>query len=148
VQYCEEHLAKSRVRARTKKGLSDPGSREYLYASEISEQDTHRRSPGLLATLALNRERKTRALLADLGIPPGSAAVTHNAAKEALLRCMPIRRGLALSQTELFELAKVPSKQTGIKALNELLSAQKIDRIGKGIQGDLYRYFLRPGSPS
>jgi hypothetical protein len=49
-----------------------------------------------------------------------------------------------MTQAQLFEKATIPSKQTGIKAINELLSGQKIDRIGKGINGDPYRYFLRP----
>jgi len=79
-----------------------------------------------------------------LGIPPESAAVTLNAAKEALMRCMPIRRGLALTQQELFNRAMVPSRRTGGKALNQLLSEQAIDRVGKGIRTDPYRYFVRP----
>lgn len=145
VQCCEEHMAKTRVRERQKKGLQDVGSREYLYAGEITEEQTHGRQPGSLASLALNRERKTRELLAEAGIPFETAAITLNAAKESLLACMPIR-SLAMTQAELFEKAIVPSKQTGGKALNELLAKGKIARIGKGINGDPYRYFMQPDS--
>jgi hypothetical protein len=142
VQYCEEHLAKSRVRARQEKGLSDPGSREYLYAGEIPES-THGRQPGTLASLALNRERKTRAVLAELGLPPGSAAVSVGAAKEALLKCMPTLRDEAQTQTQLFDAAMIPSRTTGQKALKLLLKAGQIDRIGKGARKDPYLYFAR-----
>jgi hypothetical protein len=142
VLFCEEHLAKVRVRERTKKGLAGPGSREYLYAGEISEQDTRPRSPGLLTTLALNREKKTRALLAELGVPPESAAITLNAAKEALLKVMPEHEGLAMDRAQLFAAAIVPSVQTGGKALNELLAEGKIQRTGRGIRNDPHRYFL------
>src|SRR5215472_6785293 len=44
VQYCEEHLAKARHREQQKKGLSLPGSREFLYSGEVSES-THGRTP-------------------------------------------------------------------------------------------------------
>ena len=37
----------------------------------------------------------------------------------------------------------MPSKQAGIKAINELLAAGEIERIGKGGQGHEYRYFVR-----
>jgi hypothetical protein len=142
VRYCTKHLAMQRAQKSQKKGLSNPGSREYLYAGDV--QPTPGRSAGNLQKLAMNREQKTRELLAELGIPPESAAVTLNAAKEALMRCMPIRRGFALTQQELFQAAIVPSKQTGIKALNLLLSEQAIERIGMGGQADPYRYFVRP----
>jgi hypothetical protein len=132
-----------RVRDRTKKGLADPGSREYLYAGEVSEEDTRPRSAGLLTGLALNRERKTRVLLAELGVPPESAAITLNAAKEALLKVMPEQEGLAMDRAQLFAAAIIPSVQTGGKALNELLAEGKIQRTGLGVRNDPYRYFLR-----
>lgn len=140
VKYCEEHLAKARVRQRTKKGLTDPGSREYLYAGEISE-DGRGRQPGTLASLAMAREQTTRALLAELGMSPGSAAVTLNAAKEAILKCLPTMRGEALSQAQIFERGMIPTKTTGQRALKELLSAGQIERTGKGIKNDPYLYF-------
>ncbi|MFI5056891.1 MAG: hypothetical protein ACHQLQ_01790 [Candidatus Acidiferrales bacterium] len=141
VRFCEKHLAMARSRMRQKKGLrSDPGSREYLYSGELTES-THGRQPGTLASLAMNREKKTRALLADLGMPPGSAAVSLKASIEALVKCMPRSKHHALTQAELFEKASIPSKTTGQKALQQLLSAQRIQRIGKGAKGNPFRYF-------
>jgi hypothetical protein len=140
VDMCSEHLEKARIRKRQKKGLSDPGSREYLYSGEVPES-THGRTPGTLASLAMNREQKTRALLAELGIPPESAAVSLKAAVEALQKCMPRSKAEALTQAELFEKAGIPSKTTGGKALAELFSAGQIQRIGKGISGNPFRYF-------
>jgi hypothetical protein len=68
--------------------LSNPGSREYLYSGEVTP--SRGRQPAHLARLAMNREQKTRAILAELGIPPESAAVTLRASKEALLNaCLP-----------------------------------------------------------
>ncbi len=94
VCYCTKHLGIARNRARQRKGLSDPGSLEYLYSGELPER-THGRQPGTLASLAMNREKKTRAVLADLGISPDSAAaVSLKAAVEALLKCMPGRKSL------------------------------------------------------
>jgi hypothetical protein len=140
VQYCDEHLAKVRHRAQQKKGLSLPGGREYLYSGEISES-THGRTPNTLAALALNRERKTRTLLNDLGIKPEHAAVSLNAAVEALLRNMPRFKADALTQTTLFEKAGVVTKTTGQRALAKLLSTGEIQRIGKGVNGNPFRYF-------
>jgi hypothetical protein len=77
-----------------------------------------------------------------LGIPPESAAVTLNAAKEALLKVMPTSRGDAKTQAKLFELATIPTSTTGKKAINALLAAGAIERIGKGGQGHEYRYFV------
>lgn len=139
VEFCEEHLAKSRSRAQQKKALSVPGSTAYLYAGETPS--THGRQPGTLASLAMNREKKTRALLADLGIKPESAAVSLKAAKEALLQAMPDSKDKAMSQADLFQAAGVPSRTTGDRALQELLSTGKIQRIGKARSGHPFRYF-------
>src|SRR5262249_47199898 len=69
VRFCTKHLAMQRERDRKKKGVKgEPGSRDYLYG-EISESK-HGRQPGTLASLAMNREKATRALLADLGVKP------------------------------------------------------------------------------
>ena len=140
VEFCEEHLAKSRARDQRKKALSLPGSTEYLYAGETPS--THGRQPGTLASLEMNREKKTRAVLAELGIPPESAAVSLKAAKEALLRVMPDSKAKAMSPADLFQAAVIPSRTTGNKALRELLSAGKIRRIGKARSGHPFRYFL------
>lgn len=140
VRYCEEHLAKTRARDQRKKALSVPGSTAYLYAGETPS--THGRQPGTLASLAMSNEKRTRALLAELGIPPGSAAVSLKAAKEALLRAMPDSKAKAMSPADLFQAAVVPSRTTGDKALRELLSAGKIRRIGKARSGHPFRYFV------
>ena len=142
VEFCDEHLAKTRARAQRKKALSLPGSTEYLYAGETPS--TQGRQPGTLASLEMNREKKTRALLAELGIPPESAAVTLRAAKEALLRVMP-DKAKAMSPADLFQAAVIPSRTTGNKALRELLSAGRIRRIGKARSGHPCRYFATQG---
>lgn len=90
VRFCTKNLAMQRDRERQKKGLSDPGSREYLYAGDIPES-THGRQSGTLASLAKNREKATREVLAELGLPL-SSAVSLPAAKEALLRVIRIPR--------------------------------------------------------
>jgi hypothetical protein len=116
-----------------------PGSADYLYG-EITESK-HGRQPGTLASLEMNREKKTRAVLAELGIAPESAAVSLKAAKEALLRAMPDSKTKAMSAADLFQAAIVPSLTTGNMALRELVSAGKIHRIGKAKPGHPYRYF-------
>jgi hypothetical protein len=147
VKFCEKHLAMARNRERQKKGLSDPGSREYLYSGEVSESGTGRH-PNTLASLAMNREKKTRAVLAELGIPPESAAVSLEAAKAALLKCMPETKGEAVTRDQLFQKASIPTRTTGQNALKDLLLTDRIERRGKGGQLDPYRYFVGalPGS--
>jgi hypothetical protein len=89
----------------------------------------------------MNREKKTRALLAELGIPPESAAVSLKAATEALLLHMPDSKARAMTQDDLFTACKIPSRTTGQRALGALLSEGRIQRIGKGAKGSLFRYF-------
>jgi hypothetical protein len=138
VRYCTRHLTIMRLR-KPPKGGPTPGSTDWLYreGSEI----TKGREPGNLARLAMEREKKTRAVLAELGISPESAAVSLKAAKDALLRVMPESKASAMTTVELFEAAVVPSRTTGQKALRELLSEGRIQRIGKGGQRDLFQYF-------
>jgi len=93
----------------------------------------------------MNREKKTRALLAEMGIPPESAAVSLRAAKEAILKCLPNLRRDALTQAQLFEKAMIPTKTTGGKALRELVAAGKVNRIGKGVPNSPYQFFLAEG---
>jgi|SRR5215471_14459234 len=140
VRFCTKHLAISRARESKRRGVKgEPGSRDYLYG-EISES-THGRQLGILASLAINREKATAALCAELGIPPESAAVNFDVAVEALEKCMPQSKAEAMTQKELFEKAGVITKTTGQKALRELLATKQIHRIGRGIKNDLYRYF-------
>ncbi len=145
VRYCTKHLAMVRDRKRQEKGLrSDPGSREYLYSGELTPS-THGRAPGNFARLAMNRDKKTRALLAELGLPFDSAAVSLEASVEALVKCMPHSKNDAMTQAELFEKACIPSKITGGKALLQLLSAGQVQRIGKGARDNPFRYFSTVG---
>ena len=154
VRYCEKHLAMKREQDRCenhrrgKRGNPnlEPGTREYLYGAEEVPLSTHGRQPGTLPSLAMHgaisREKKTRALLAELGIKPEHAAVSLNAAKEALLEHMP-DKAHAMTQTELFEKAGVITRTTGEKALKALLAENKIQRIGAGGVREPYRYFLK-----
>lgn len=146
VCYCTKHLVATRERDRQKKGLSSPGGRDYLYAGEIPES-THGRQPGTLASLAMNRETKTRALLAELGIKPESAAVSRKAAKESLLAHMPQLKESAMPADELFTVSLIPSKETGRRALRDLLTGGLIQRSGEGSKGDRYLYWKTVAKP-
>jgi hypothetical protein len=110
-------------------------------ASDQIPESTQGRQPGTLASLAMNREKKTTAVLAKLGIPPDSAAVSFNAAKESLLRHMPDSEAQALPTAVLFEFALITARTTGQKAINALLAEGKIQRTGKGSMRDVLRYF-------
>lgn len=114
VRYCTKHLAMARTKSARQRGAKgEPGSREFLYG-EPSES-THGRQPGTLASIAMNREKATRALLGELGVKPEHAAVSLNAAIEALARIMPLRKADAMTQAELFDKAGVITKTTGQK---------------------------------
>lgn len=149
VRYCAKHLAAARGRYKPKGGKKKaarneaPGSVNFLY-QDHSPEKRHGRQPGTLASLEMNREKKTRAVLAELGIPPESAAVSLKAVKDALLRVMPSSKASAMTQAQLFEAATVVTRTTGQRALNELVSAGTIQRIGKGGPCDLFRYFRGP----
>jgi hypothetical protein len=91
--------------------------------------------------MAMGREQRTRALLAEMGIPPESAAVSLKAALEALMKFMPNSQARAMSQDDLFEAAKIPTRTTGRSALKELFAAGAVQRIGKGSKGNPFRYF-------
>jgi hypothetical protein len=117
-----------------------PGSRDYLY-SEEKQPSTHGRQPGTLASLAMANEKKTRAVASEMGIPPGSAAVTLKAAKESLLAHMPESINHAMSAFELFAAALIPSTGTGRSALRELLAEGLIQSRGKGVVNDPVRYW-------
>jgi hypothetical protein len=141
--FCTKHLTAERGRHKRKRGKDEaPGSINYLYQDAESH---HGRELSNLAKLEMNREKKTRALLAELGVAPESAAVSLKAAKDALLRVMPESKASAMPTAEVFEAAAVPSRTTGQKALKELLSEGKIQRMGKGTKGKPFRYFEKRG---
>jgi hypothetical protein len=126
-----------------------PGDIGWLYGE--TEESTQGRQPGTLASLAMHREQRTREALAEMGIPPESAAVSLKAAKAALLKCLPDSKARAMTQDSLFEAAAIPTRTTGQKALKRLLSDDSpydIQRIGKGGKGDPFRYFLSPAAPA
>jgi hypothetical protein len=137
--FCTKHLTKERGRHSRKRGKDEaPGSIKYLY----QDADVHHgRELSNLAKLEMEREKKTRALLAELGIPPESAAVSLKAAKDALLKVIPESKADAKPTAELFK--EVPSRTTGQRALKELLSEGKIQRIGNGTKRKPFRYWKR-----
>jgi hypothetical protein len=139
VRYCEKHLTAARMRQTPTKGK--PGSIGWLYGE--TEESSHGRQPGSLAALAMGREQKTRAALAEMGVPPESAAVSLKAATEALLKCMPATVDSALTADALFQVASVPSRATGNHALEDLLAVGAIQRVGTGVRGNAFRYFKR-----
>src|SRR5215472_5682074 len=112
VRFCTKHLAWARTKSARQRGAKgEPGSRDYLYG-EITPS-THGRQPGSLAASAMNREKKTRALLAEIGVKPEDAAVSLKAAVEAIYKIMPEKKADAMTQAELFEKAGVITKTTG-----------------------------------
>jgi hypothetical protein len=140
VRYCEKHLRDARLRHKSKGGKGGlPGSIDYLYDGAF--ESGHGRQPGTLASLAMNREKKTRALLAELGIPRETAAVSLNAAKEALIRCVPQTEDKAATLSDLLQAAQIPTRTTAQKALKQLLAAGMIQRIAGSGTGSPFRYF-------
>ena len=137
VRYCDKHLTAARIRMTPSKGK--PGSVEWLYGE--TAETSHGRHPASLAALAIAREQETREILAEMGVPPESAATSLKAVKEALVKCMPDSKASALTADALFQAIIVPSRTTGLQALNELLSAEKIQRVGGGFKGSPFRYF-------
>src|SRR5262249_14281697 len=80
VRFCTKHLRAARLRYKPI-GSAPPGSIDFLYADADQLQSRHGRQPGTLSSLAMAREQKTRAILAELGFSPESAAVSLKAAK-------------------------------------------------------------------
>jgi hypothetical protein len=140
VRFCEKHLRAARLRHKPI-GSAAPGSIEFLYADADALQSRHGRQPGTLASLAMAREQKTRANLAELGIPPESAAISLKAAKEALVKCMPEMKGIAKTLPELMAVGQIPVEATARRALHELLADGTVERTGEGKRGDPFRYF-------
>src|SRR5207249_2188950 len=140
--YCEKHLTAARLRVKPKNAKgSQPGSIGWLHGEGFESQ--HGRQPGTLQSLAIARKKKSRAVLAQLGLPPESAATALEAAKESVLEHMPRSEKDAMMQWELFDRANLDSlgENTARKALQQLLSAGQIQRIGKGIKGDPFLYW-------
>jgi hypothetical protein len=144
VRFCTEHLRKSRDRARSKAGpRSEPGSAEYLYSGEVT-RSTHGRQAGTLASLALSREKQTRKALAELGVPPESAAAAMHATQAVIMKFLPTSEAVAIKEADLFAMIDVPSRQTARNALMGLLKAGEIRRTGGGVAGNPFLYFKVP----
>jgi len=144
VRYCTEHLRKARERARNKKGpRSEPGSAEYLYSGEVTPS-AHGRLSGTLASLARSREKQTRKILAEMGVPPESAATAKQAVQAAILKFLPTSEAVAVKEDDLFAMIDVPSRQTARNGLMDLLKAGKIRRTGGGVAGNPFLYFKAP----
>ena len=111
----------------------------WLYGE--TEEGAHGLQPGTLAVLAMEREQKTREILAEMGISPESAAVSLKAAKRGFDE-MPASEGGAIRGSSLFQSANC-SEGTGKKALRELVADGVIHRAGTGSAGNAYRYFKR-----
>lgn len=142
VRFCTEHLRKSRDRQRSKKGpRSEPGSTEYLYSGDVTPS-THGRQPGTRQSLSTSREQQTRRILAEMGVPPESAATVLHATESAILKFLPTAEAVAIKEADLFAMiGSPPSRGTARQALMGLLKAEKIRRIGRGVAGDSFRYF-------
>lgn len=108
-------------------------------------ESIHGRQPGTLQALVLNREKKSRAILAELGLSAGSAVTVQQAAKEVLLAQMSGSEKDALTEKQLLELTPFPfgGGGTGRKALKALFDAGQVQRVGRGYRIDPYRYFRR-----
>jgi hypothetical protein len=142
VELCTEHLRAARMRYKPKNARgAEPGSIGWLHGEGFESQ--HGRQPGTLQSLALNRQKKTRAILAEAGLPLGSAATALQAAKDELLRHIPQSENDGLMAWELFDKAGFPASMhsTAKHALLELVSAEQVQRIGKGGKGDPFLYF-------
>src|SRR6266566_2510417 len=90
---------------------------------------------GTLVNLALQRAKKTRAFLAELGIKPESAGRVPESGRGSSAQCMPQSKPDARTP-ELFEKAGVITKRTGQKALAAMLQAggDRADRHWTGWQ--------------
>jgi hypothetical protein len=129
VRYCTVHLEMARERARAK--------------AKNSNKAPHGRNPGTLQSLAISRAKKSRAILASMGLPLGGAATALQGAKEAILANVPNSQEGAVTMLELFDKAGLsgPIESTAKHALLELVSDGLVQRIGKGVRGDAYLYF-------
>jgi len=148
VRYCEKHLTAARLRKKPKNAKgAQPGSIGWLHGEGFESQ--HGRQPGTLQSLALNRQKKSRAILADAGLPLGNADTASQAAEAKLLEHMPHSENDAVMAWELFDKANLPAslKSTAQKALLELVKAEQVQRIGRGIKGDPYLYFAAGDDP-
>jgi hypothetical protein len=144
------HVRAVALGKRTSEAVTAALNEEWEQIQKTSDKEperAHGRQPGTLASLAMEREQRTRKLCAELGIPSESAAVSLKAAKESLLAHMPGAETGALPTAVLFDVAMIPSRTTGQKAINELLSEGKIQRTGKGSMRDVFRYFAGEKKP-
>jgi hypothetical protein len=98
-------------------------------------------APEHMASLAMSREKQPAHCSLGWASRQENAAVSLNAAREAILKCLPRLRGEALSMSQIFDRAMIPTKTTENRALKALLDAGQIKRLGKGVGGDPYLYW-------
>jgi len=104
----------------------------------------HGRQPGTLTSLAISREKQTRKALAELGVPPESAASARLAVEAAIMKFLPTSEAIAVKEDDLFAMIGAPSSRgTARNALMGLLKTGKIQRVGGGVAGDPFKYFKR-----
>ena len=135
-------MTAARLRKKLKNAKrSEPGSIGWLHGEGFESQ--HGRQPGTLQSLATARKKKSGAVLAQLGLPPESAATALEAAKEALLERLPRSEKDAIMVWELCDKVNLDplGESTVNKALQQLLSSGQIQRIGKGIKGNPFLYW-------
>jgi len=117
-----------------------PGTVGWLHGEGFESQ--HGRQPGTLQSLSTSREQQTRRILAEMGVPPESAATVLHATESAILKFLPTAEAVAIKEDDLFAMiGSPPSRGTARHALMGLLKAEKIRRIGRGVAGDSFRYF-------
>jgi hypothetical protein len=141
VRYCTKHLQNARLRYKPKNAKgARPGSIGWLHGEGFESQ--HGRMPGTLQATNITRQKKTRAILADMGLPLGKVDTAKQAAKDTMLAIMPQSKKEALLFWEVLDRAKLESYESTTKhALVELVSSGLVQRIGKGIRGNPFLYF-------
>ncbi len=147
--FCEKHLRAQRLRYKPKNAKGAlPGTAGWLYGEGFESQ--HGRMPGTLQSNALNREKKSRAILAEMGLPLGSEATTAlQGAKEKLLEHAPQpendgTENEPITTSELFQRAGLSEMEpTSKKALQQLVSAGLIQRTVRKGRNTPFRYFTR-----
>lgn len=142
VRFCEKHLRNRRMKYKPKNAKgAKPGTIGWLHGEGFESQQG--RMPGTLQATTITRQKKTRAILASMGLPLDSAATALLAAQRQMLAAMPAAKKDALLTWELFERAGLPDTMhsTAKVALHALVTGGVVKRIGKGIRGNPYLYY-------
>jgi hypothetical protein len=77
-----------------------------------------------------------------MGVPPENAKTAMAATQIVMMNCLPTSEAKAVKEADLFAMiGDPPSQKTKRNALMRLLKAGWIQRIGRGVTGDTFRYF-------